>query len=70
MSERTCKFYVNTALGRRCILMSVEDWRRRRAKLMVYCEGRANGCPVLKSYYSKERPGLRFLSEIRGGFGV
>jgi len=50
--------------------MSVEDWRRRRAKLIVYCEGRANGCPVLKSYYSKERPGLRFLSEIRGGFGV
>jgi len=43
---RECIFYRDTRAGRRCVLMSPEDWRYRRARLLAYCVSGGRGCPV------------------------
>ena len=42
-----CVFYRLTNLGRRCVLMSVEDWKRLNARYIAFCKNRGSGCPIL-----------------------
>lgn len=59
-----CKFYVDTARGRRCILLDYKEWRMRRNKLVNMCENGGSGCTILSKYFriasrsAKMRSGL------------
>ena len=46
-----CKFYVETARGRRCILISFKEWRMRRNQLVNLCENGGKNCAILIKYY-------------------
>ncbi|RLE81292.1 MAG: hypothetical protein DRJ51_01650 [Thermoprotei archaeon] len=49
-SNNNCIFYRRTFHGTRCILLSPEDWRARRQKLLDFCTSGGRGCPVMMSY--------------------
>jgi len=48
--DRTCIFYKRTFNGKRCLLLSIEDWRRRRDRLLAYCQAGGKGCPIYSAY--------------------
>jgi len=43
-----CKFYVLTHDGRRCVLQSIDDWRKKGKDYVDrYCKREGKGCPIL-----------------------
>jgi len=48
-----CKFYRYTALGARCVLLSPEEWRKRKDALKRFCMSKGRGCSVLMLYLRK-----------------
>ncbi|MCD6369223.1 MAG: hypothetical protein J7L38_05460 [Thermoproteales archaeon] len=49
-SNDECIFYKRTAHGVRCILMSPDDWRQRKQKLLDFCNRGGRGCPIMAVY--------------------
>ncbi|HDI74945.1 MAG: metal-binding protein [Thermoprotei archaeon] len=59
-----CVYFQQTIDGKRCVLVSPEEWRRRKGKLEQYCFNGGKGCPVLMSMYVNNG-GAVFLNKLR-----
>ena len=44
-----CRYFVPTHTGYRCAFLGPSEWRIRSDKLLHYCRGNGNGCPVLSA---------------------
>ena len=59
-----CPFFQQTGDGKRCVLLSPEDWRVRKSRLEQYCFNGGRGCPVVFMMY-RANGGKVFLNDLR-----
>lgn len=64
-SLKECKFYQLTTNGKRCILLSPEEWSMRRSRLIRYCMNRGVGCAILNNYMNKIGANIKFMKKSK-----